>query len=328
MSHSRFLSPLVVVALLLLAACGGGGGTGPTPLPSPSPVGNPVASVVFYDENGDGKLDAGETIRVPDVEVVVGGRSAKSEKLTGRALVAGVPAGAQVATIRADTLPPFFAAGAAVSVEVPQAGGAPVLLPVTLPIGGNLPNVYMAFGDSITRGDGSASGGYPPMLQALLAAHFGGAVVNSRGADATNSFEGVERIKRQLRGSLPAYTLILYGTNDWHAPECQDNPRCPTVGNLREIVQAVKVFRSLPFLATILPVNPAVNPEGRNKWVSDVNDSIKAMAREEGAFVVDLNQAFVKQGDLTKLFSDGVHPNDDGYRVMANTFFEAIAHGR
>jgi lysophospholipase L1-like esterase len=328
LAMTRMPRPLALLLLVPLAACGGGS-SGPTPLPSPSTVpGATVVATLYYDENGNGRADADETIRVPDVEVTIGGRSARSEKMTGRAVVTGVPAGAQTLAVRAETLPPFFAAQGAVPLQVSLPEGAQAMVALTLPIENNQPNVYMAFGDSITRGDGGTAGGYPRDLQERLAAHFGGAIVNNRGADSTNSFEGVERVRRNLNGR-PAYTLILYGTNDWNAPECQDNPRCATVGNLRTIVQAVKTYRSLPFLATIPPTNPALNPESRNKWVSDVNDLIRVMAREEGAFLVDLHQNFVRQGgDLSRFFSDHVHPNDAGYRLIAEGFFEAIAHGR
>ncbi|HYU42651.1 MAG TPA: SGNH/GDSL hydrolase family protein, partial [Vicinamibacteria bacterium] len=103
---------------------------------------------------------------------------------------------------------------------------------------------------------------------------------------------------------------------------------CHTVDNLRLIVQAVKAFRSLPFLATIPPSNPALNPESRNKWVADVNNLVRPMGREQGAFLVDVEKSFLGQGDITKLFSDHVHPNDAGYRLISQTFFEAIAHGK
>ena len=52
------------------------------------------------------------------------------------------------------------------------------------------------------------------------------------------------------------------------------------------------------------------------------------MAAAEGAFVVDLNQAFKNQPSLPALFDDHVHPNAAGYEVIAQGFFEAIAHGR
>src|SRR4051812_43459436 len=95
--------PVVLVLILTLAACGGGSSSGPTPVPTPSTVpGATFAATVYYDENGNGRADADETIRVPDVEVTIGGRSARSEKATGRAVITGVPAGAQTLTVRAD----------------------------------------------------------------------------------------------------------------------------------------------------------------------------------------------------------------------------------
>jgi lysophospholipase L1-like esterase len=326
----RIRPALSVTLLFALAACGGGSPSGPTPQPSPSTVpGATVVATLYYDENQDGRVDAGEAIRIPDVEVSIGGRTARSEKTTGRAVVTGVPAGAQTLTVRADTLPPFYAleqASMPVQVSLPE--GGQVMVGLTLPIENNQTNVYMAFGDSITRGDGGTAGGYPADLQNRLSAHFGGAIVTNHGRDSTNSFEGVEGIKRHLN-SNPAYTLLIYGTNDWNAPECQDNPNCPTVGNLRAMVRQIKAYRSLPFLGTIPPSNPALNPESRNKWVADVNNLVRPMAREQGAFLVDVEKAFLNQGgDLSRFFSDHVHPNDAGYQLISQTFFEAIAHGK
>jgi lysophospholipase L1-like esterase len=318
---------VVLIGLCVAAAgCGSSGAPGPTAVPSPT--GTAVTFVLFYDENANAVADPGEVVRVPDVTVSLGSRTARSEENTGRAVVTGVQAGSYTATIRTDTLPPFYQPGAPVTVQVPVAEGSQVFVPVLVPIGNNNPNQYLAFGDSITRGDGSTSGqGYPPRLQARLTSHFGFANVRNRGADATNSYEALERLNRNLFND--AFALILYGTNDWNIVGCQDNPAlCPTVENLRIVVRRVKAVGTLPFIATLPPVNPAVNA-GRNTWVAAINTGIKAMAAQEGAFVVDLYQAFQNQGgDLSRFFADGVHPNDAGYDVMANGFFEAIAHGR
>jgi lysophospholipase L1-like esterase len=291
--------------------------------------GNTVVETVFYDENGDGRADASEPIRIPDVEVSVGSRSARSEKATGRAVINGVPAGQYPVSLRPETLPPFFAVGAPVTAVSPQDAAATAMVPLVLPIGRNRPNIYMAFGDSITRQDGvPLSDLYPAQLQPLLIAHFAGAEVVNRGSDGTNTYEGVDRIGRGLDAIRPAYSLVLYGTNDWHDPACQDAPPCHVVDNLRQMVQEVKDAQSLPFVATLPPVNPELNPEGRQAWIRGVNDGIRAMAREEGAFVVDLHAVFMRQPALPPLFADHVHPNETGRRLIAETFFEAIAHGR
>ena len=140
------LSPLVAVAVLAPACGGGGSPTSPGPGPSPGPSGSPVSGVVFFDENANGVLDAGEDVRLPGATVNVGGRTGTSAA-GGAFTVLNVPAGAQ--TARAQTLPPYFLVGAAVEVTVPQAAGAPVFVPAVLPIGTNRPNRYIAFGDSI-----------------------------------------------------------------------------------------------------------------------------------------------------------------------------------
>jgi lysophospholipase L1-like esterase len=295
--------------------------------PPPAPPGSVVRGLVFHDENGNGRLDGDEGLRIPDVEVRVGSRSGRSERGTGRVAVEGVPTGTQTPAVVRETLPPFYSAGTLAPLEVPQADGAQILIPLTLANRGTRAGVYVAFGDSITRGDGAAPAGtYPMRLQSRLQAHFGSAQVVNRGADATNSFEAVERIRRNLAAE-PAYTLILYGTNDWHDQTCQDQPPCRVAENLRMVVREVQAIGSLAFVSTILPVNPALNP-GRNQWVAAVNESIRSMARSEGAFVVDAHAFFMRRSDLPALFVDEVHLNDAGHDVLSEAFFEGIAHGR
>jgi acyl-CoA thioesterase I len=318
-------------ALALLAGCGGGGGgpTTPSSPPSTVPAGETVTATVFYDENGNGQMEGRELTRVPDVEVTVGGRVARSERGIGQAVVRGVAAGAQSVTVRAETLPPYYQAGPAIGVSVAAGAGASVLVPLRLTIGGNQPNIYMAFGDSLTRGEGSSDGnGYPPRLQSRLVGYFAQAEVRNRGADGTNSFEAIERLLRNLRGSAPAYTLILYGTNDWNDPICQDHPDCPTVDNLRSVVESVKSFESLPVVATLPPTNPALNPAQRNEWVAAVNERIKAMARQEGVPVADAWASMMRRSNWRDFFADHVHLNDQGYDAVAEAFFEAVSRSR
>lgn len=324
-------SRTALASLVLAAAgCGGGGGSPLTPPPPTEPPGETVSAVVFYDENGNGQLDPSEQGRVPEVEVSIGGRTARAEKLTGRVTVRGVPAGSHQLTVLPGSLPPYYTPGIARSITVPVEPTLPMPAAGTrLDIGGNRPNVFMAFGDSITLGQGDPGGGYPQRLEAKLRAHFGDGSVVNRGADGTLSGEGAERILRNLRGSSPAFTLIVYGTNDWNDVPCQDAPPCKVVDNLRLIVDEVKSARSLPFLGTIPPVNPVIAGASRNDWVSATNDRIKQLGQAEGVFVVDLFEAFRRQGgDVSRFFVDHVHPNAAGYEVIAEAFFQGIAFGR
>ncbi|HVR70219.1 MAG TPA: SGNH/GDSL hydrolase family protein [Vicinamibacteria bacterium] len=323
-------SLLPAAGLAFAAACGGSAPSGPAPVPMPTAVpGHTVVGIVFYDENEDGQAQPDEPIRIPDVEVSVGGRSGRTEKATGRVVITGVPDGQHAVAVRTDTLPPFYTVGAPLNVQSPQAVGTAVEVPLRLSIGRNRANLYMAFGDSITRQAIAAQDAeYPRRLQDLLAAHFGGAEVTNQGRDGTDSYSGMARITGNLQAQRPAYTLLLYGTNDWNDPACQDDPPCRTVENLRSMLQAVKREGSLPVVGTIPPVNPALTPAGRNDWIRAVNEALRPMAREEGALLVDVHAAFMRQAALPPLFADHVHPSDEGRQLLAETFFEAIAHGR
>ena len=308
------------------AACGGGGGNpaGPTP----PPPGTPVTGFVFYDENANGTAEPSETVRFPAVTVSVGGRTGQSAA-GGRVTVNDVPSGAQSATVRSDSLPAYFAPGAAVPVTVPQPAGTDLAIPATLATGGNRPNVYIAFGDSISNGAGSNDGtGYRFYLEANLRSYWGGTHrVFNEGVDATRSFAGEQRISGTLTRDRPAYTLILYGTNDYNEGECRNSPPCYTIDALRSMARQAKDASSFPILGTIPPVNPAFadrEPETRNAWVRAMNDRIKTMAQQERVPVADIYDAFTRQGSLPSLFADFLHPNEQGYALMAQTWAQAI----
>src|SRR5436190_362387 len=189
---------LLGTLLLPLAACGGGSSpSGPGSVPSPGGGSSAVTLVVFYDENGNGALDSGEATRVPDVEVGLGGRMARSAVGTGRAVIDGVGAGTFTPAVTAATLPPFYTVGRLNAVQVPASGE--IAVPLVLPIGGNRPNTYMAFGDSITEGGNYAGDpSYRSPLATKLSQHFGRATVLNEGVGSTKSNQGADRVDGPL----------------------------------------------------------------------------------------------------------------------------------
>lgn len=326
-----------VLALVLLAGCGGGGGNdgdrGPTTPPTtlPPPAGSSVNVVVFYDQNGNGVINPGERTRIPEALVEIGAGSARSAPLTGEARVDGVADGQYEVSVRADTLPPFYVPGPPVAVTVPTE--QVVQIPVQLPIGRNLPNRYMAFGDSITEGDASFGDfTYRRTLQSLLEGHFGVAEILNSGAGGTTSDQGAARIENELIRNDPAFVLVVYGTNDWN--ECYTPENCFTQNSIRTIVRAVKLKGAHAFVATIPPVNVGFDdraPPQRQDWVDNANVLIRTVVREEGSVLMDVNAALkaaAPDGDFSSLFEDHVHPNPAGYDIMAEAMFEAIARGQ
>jgi lysophospholipase L1-like esterase len=313
---------------LAAIACGGGGSSPSAPTEPPAPTYS-VNVTVFYDQNGNGRLDADEAVRVPGVEVAIGTGVGKSAVGTGQAAVSGIREGALTAAVRTESVPYFFQPPAPIPVSVP--GATELRVPLTLPIGGNSPNLYLGYGDSITYGEGSSDKqGYVLKLQNLLGPHFGRAEVRSWGRPGTVSNEGASRMRLTLGWFNPAYVLILYGTNDWHDPACQSQPptSCYTIDSLREMILDVKDRDSLPVLATVPPGNPAKVPEGRNAWYDQLNVGIRALAQQQQVPLADLNADFKAAGNLPSLYFDDVHPNDAGYQVMAQSWFKAITRAR
>jgi len=290
---------------------------------------NPATFIAFFDENANGTAESNEGTRIPGVELVAGSARGNTAVLTGQATLQ-VPAGSQTFTVTAASLPPFYRPPAAgIAVTSPAAGQ--IMVPITLPRGSNRANVYLAFGDSITKGEphiGDGTG-YRNSLEAMLRAHFGSGEIAERGRDATYTLDGAEVIGRDLNNIRPSFVLIHYGTNDWNDLACRGLGACTaTLSNLRSIVRQVNQAGSHAFLATIIPANTGYDnraPESRNEWVAAQNAALKQVADEEGAVLVDLNNAFMKSGKaLSALLSDHVHPTSDGYQIMAETWFSAI----
>ena len=334
MCHSSvaFIRRLACVLFLPLIACGGGsssGGSSPGGPSGPSVPTHSVTVTVFYDENGNGQPDPDEGVRLPGVEVVIGTGSGTTGVGTGQATVTGILEGSHNVALQEGSIPSFYQAAAQIPIQVPAS--AEVFYPVVLPIGNNNTNLYLGFGDSITAGDGSSAGaGYGLRLQNELGPHLGRAEVRLSGRSADTSIESTQVIKKDMRNFAPAYTLVLFGTNDWHDQSCQDQPPadCFTIDALRSILEEVRVWKSLPVLGTLPPVNPALAPDGRNVWVDEMNVLVRGLASEQGAVLADINAAFKAQGDLPSLFADDVHPNDVGYDTVAQAWFDAITRAR
>lgn len=326
-TRARALS-LLTLLTALGPACGGGGPTSPGGGPSatpPPPPGSPVSGYLFYDENGNGTADPVEVVRLPSVGVLVGGQSGTTTA-GGRFSLPSVPNGMQTAAARAETLPAYFTSPAT-SVSVPTS--TDVAVPARLALGTrNRPNVYLAFGDSITYGEGSSDEeGYVDDLRAQLRGFWGRADMVNNGVPGTRSAAGKARIASSLASSRAAYALILYGTNDWNEPDCRDAFPCDTVDNLRSMIQDTRSADAHPILGTIPPVNPVYadrNPTERNDWVRRMNDLIRQMAAQERVQIAEIHGDFLKQPSLPPLFADFLHPNDAGYALISQSFFRAI----
>jgi lysophospholipase L1-like esterase len=110
-------------------------------------------------------------------------------------------------------------------------------------------STIIAFGDSITAGYGSISGGYPPKLETLLAQHCKPSTVYNAGVGGEQTPEGLSRFD-ELLNSFPAnFILIMEGANDVSSGISVET----TQFNLQAMIDKCKVFGITPLLATLTP---------------------------------------------------------------------------
>jgi lysophospholipase L1-like esterase len=333
MVQSRFAPRhvLSVFSLFVLVGCGSSS-TGPkTPTPTAAGPTFSVPTVVFLDDNNDGVQGADEPAVVPYALIEIGGQVATSAEGTGGATVGGVKAGTYPINFR--KLPPYYQPGQAKTATVPPTGT--ILVPVTLNAENSTPGLYLSSGDSISQGiPGSIDDtGYRSILEARLQAAFVRTRMEYRGGGGYASDHAAFRIDRDLRILNPSFVLVGWGTNDWNPqpnlPGCQADPAppCPLIDNLRSVIDSVKRSNALATLSTLTPPHTTLSPVERYNWVLKANDLIRALAKEEGVLLVDLGDAFIKTGNVNDYMFDYLHPNDKGYKLIADTFFKALTEG-
>lgn len=173
-----------------------------------------------------------------------------------------------------------------------------------------------AFGDSITEGLYSSSGGYPPKLNLLLSSHGTPSVVINTGISGEKTPEGSARISEVLTHFPSNIVLIMEGTNDiLHSLSVET-----TRENLQAMIDKAKNSGATPILATLPPsTQPDIMAMIREIW----NPMIISLAKANGIKLADHYSAILPTWTSSTI--DGIHPNDMGHRTISETWYLAIS---
>jgi lysophospholipase L1-like esterase len=186
---------------------------------------------------------------------------------------------------------------------------------------------YVAFGDSITEGKLSngdlTQNSYPNGLKRELELRYTSQVfvVLTEGGGGETTGGGVNRLPGVLNADNPEVLLLLEGVND--LVPAGSAGISPMVSNLRTMINQAQGRGIRVFLGTIPPEIPNAQRAGAQPFIVPANDQIRALAGSTGATLVDVYQALI--GSLTTFIGpDGLHPTEQGYQMIARTFFDAI----
>src|SRR5262249_30311193 len=130
------------------------------------------------------------------------------------------------------------------------------------------------------------------------------------------------RCHTALASLAPQVLLLQEGVNDLTGGD--PGAISPMVGALRAMVADAR-GRGIPvFLGTLLPERPGGLRTGARLLIQPSNHQIRALAASSGAILVDLCAAFGGSPDPW-IADDGLHPNDAGYRRIAEPYQDAIS---
>jgi len=178
------------------------------------------------------------------------------------------------------------------------------------------------FGDSITQGW-------------RLDKSFPGKPYINRGISGQTTSQMIVRFRQDVVALQPEVVVILGGTNDIAGntgPVLLED----VASNLESIAELARANGIKVVLSTILPVHnyTAKSQDAyaqRPPWkIVDTNALVKTYCRLKDVVLLDYFAAMVDSKGLLKreLAEDGVHPNDNGYKVMAPLAEAAIAEAK
>jgi lysophospholipase L1-like esterase len=182
-------------------------------------------------------------------------------------------------------------------------------------------------GDSITEGTGLSNPGqdsYPAQLAMML------------GQDWEVQNFGKKSATLMKSGSLPYWNtspfipshdfnpdvvVIMLGTNDAKSYNWANN--APFVPDYTELIQSYKNLPSAPIVYICYPPPVYVEVAG----ITDVrirNEVIPKIAQVAAANGVEVIDIYNVLSNKKSLFSDGIHPNKEGARQLAEAVYQTI----
>lgn len=161
----------------------------------------------------------------------------------------------------------------------------------------------VAFGDSLVFGQGATKGND---FVSLLGVKLGRVIINL-GVSGNTTKDGVLRVDEVLK-EYPGIVILLLGGNDYLRKVPEEETR-------KNLGMLIETFEKNGSVVVLLGVRGGV--------LQDVREGMyRELSKKYGTVYVSdvLDGIFLKP----ELMSDGIHPNDKGYTIIAKRLFEVF----
>ena len=222
--------------------------------------------------------------------------------------------------------------------------------PRVLPAEQARPLRVIAFGDSTTAPRNTIQEVYADRLVKALAKHRIPIEVINAGVGGNTTEHARRRFERDVLSRAPNLVVIQFGINDSALDVWKDPPAtAPRVAvdryreNLLHFVRTLKDRGVQVILMTPNPLRWVAktkslygkppydpdDPQGFDAPLSPYRTAVREVADQEGAPLIDVFQAFADYAKRTNrpvddLLLDGMHPNDEGHRIVAELLAEQV----
>lgn len=189
----------------------------------------------------------------------------------------------------------------------------------------------LAFGDSITFGRGVfPSKGWANRLKEYFESKDFYNVLYNLGIPGDSSTDLLKRFETETKSRVQYYSpdnkfviLIAIGTNDSRglgvSDNIQTNPK-DYEENICKLVDIAKTHTKEVVIIGLSPVDETLMPFEdtyfSNNRIEQFNKILEKIAQDNNLLFCDIYSGFKNKKNYHKLLVDGIHPNDEGYKLM------------
>ncbi len=153
-----------------------------------------------------------------------------------------------------------------------------------------------------------------------------------RGIASDRTYLVYDRLTKDCISLKPDIVIMLIGVNDaWenYVPEQYPPLKRPMEVHMQEIYRRlraeldnVQILYLMPFM-----IDTVKEKKSFHKVLDKFRESLKKMALDNGADIIDLQAVFNEEQKKTAsklLATDGIHPTNEGHRVIADAIMKNI----
>ena len=187
-------------------------------------------------------------------------------------------------------------------------------------------SIYSAFGDSITQGyDTTIS--YFQRVSTYLKNKYGSKSFND-GVGGNTTYNLLERVEEEIQAQNPTIVTLMIGTNDLRLGT-KMNPTITPLEykqNLSKILSYIDPSSKRTVIIFLIPYlknfsYPGYSAGSYKRW-NEFNNIIIGIANKFGIPYINENLELQSQSNI--LSSDGIHPNNNGDKIIFNLLISKL----